>query len=87
MRAMGLLLGLVIVQVLLGIGAYMMLIASRNAPQPLPPVVDVTTAHVAVGALVLAAGVILALQIFRRVAAPQGESATEHLGAQQKAIG
>jgi len=86
-RAMGLLLGLAIVQVLLGIGAYMMRLASRNAPQPLPPVVNVTTAHVAVGALVLAASVILSLQIFRRVAAPQGAGATEHLGAEQKAIG
>jgi cytochrome c oxidase assembly protein subunit 15 len=86
-RAMTLLLGLVVVQVLLGIGAYLMLIAARNAPQPLPPVVNVTTAHVAVGALVLAASVILTLQIFRRVAAPQGVGATEHLGAEQKAIG
>ncbi len=85
-RAMGLLLGLVVVQVLLGIGAYLMLIAARNAPQPLPPVVDVTTAHVAVGALVLAASVILTLQIFRRVAA-RSAGATEHFGAEQKAIG
>jgi len=86
-RAMGLLVGLVIVQVFLGVGAYVMRLDSRNAPQPLPPVVNVTTAHVAVGALVLAASVILALQIFRRVAAPQGSDAPEHLGAQQKAIG
>lgn len=86
-RAMGLLLGLVIVQVFLGIGAYVMRLASRDAPQPLPPVVNVTTAHVAVGALVLAASVLLALQIFRRVAAPQSSGAPEHLGAEQKAIG
>jgi cytochrome c oxidase assembly protein subunit 15 len=75
-RAMGLLLGLVIVQVCLGVVA-----------QPLPPVVDVTTAHVAVGALVLGAGLMLTLQIFRRVASPQGAGATGHLGAEQKAIG
>ena len=86
-RAMGLLVSLVIVQVFLGVGAYMMRLASRNAPQPLPPVVNVTTAHVAVGALVLAASVILTLQVFRRVAAPQSSGAMEHLGAEQKAIG
>jgi cytochrome c oxidase assembly protein subunit 15 len=85
-RAMGLLLGLVIVQVFLGVEAYAMRLDSRGAPQPLPPVVDVTTAHVAVGALVLAASVILALQIFRRAAAPQTAGATEHLGAEQKAL-
>ena len=86
-RAMGLLLGLVIVQVFLGIGAYMMRLASRDAPQPLPPVVNVTTAHVAVGALVLASSVLLALQIFRRVAARQTSGAPGRLGAEQKAIG
>jgi cytochrome c oxidase assembly protein subunit 15 len=86
-RAMGLLLGLVIVQVFLGVGAYVMRLASRDAPQPLPPVVNVTTAHVAVGALVLAASVLLALQIFRGVVAPQSSGAPERLGAEQKAIG
>jgi cytochrome c oxidase assembly protein subunit 15 len=86
-RSMGLLLGLVILQIFLGVGAYLMLLASRDAPQPLPPVVDVTTAHVAVGALVLAASVILTLQIFRRVAAPQGSGAPERLASEQKAIG
>jgi cytochrome c oxidase assembly protein subunit 15 len=85
-RAVALLLGLVVVQVLLGVGAYVMLLDSRHAPQPLPPVVDVTTAHVAVGALVLAASVILTLQIFRRVAARSAGGA-ERFGAEQKAIG
>jgi cytochrome c oxidase assembly protein subunit 15 len=68
--ATGVLLGLVILQVFLGVGAYSMRIAFRDAPQPLPPVVNVTTAHVALGALVLAASVILTLQVFRSVAAP-----------------
>jgi cytochrome c oxidase assembly protein subunit 15 len=86
-RAMGLLLGLVVVQVFLGIVAYVMRLASRDAPQPLPPVVNVTTAHVAVGALVLASSVLLALQIFRRVAARQTSGAPGRLGAEQKAIG
>lgn len=62
--------GLLVVQLFLGIGAYMMKLEARNAPQPLPPVVNITTAHVAVGALVLATSVVLALHVFRLVAAP-----------------
>lgn len=62
--------GLLIVQLFLGIGAYMMKLAAQNAPQPLPPVVNITTAHVAVGALVLATSVVLALHVFRFVASP-----------------
>jgi cytochrome c oxidase assembly protein subunit 15 len=69
-RSAGALVGLLLVQLFLGVGAYMMKIAAQNAPQPLPPVVNVTTAHVAVGALVLAASVVLALQVFRLVASP-----------------
>lgn len=69
-RSAGALVGLLLVQLFLGVGAYMMKIAAQNAPQPLPPVVNITTAHVAVGALVLAASVVLALQVFRLVASP-----------------
>lgn len=64
---------LLIAQVLLGIGSYFMLIAFRNAPQPLPPVVDVTTAHVAVGALVLATGLVLTYQALRLLTPSAGQ--------------
>ncbi len=64
------LVGLLVVQLFLGLGAYMMKLAARNAPQPLPPVVNITTAHVAVGALVFATSVTLTLHIFRRIASP-----------------
>ncbi len=64
------LVGLLVAQLFLGVGAYMMKLAARNAPQPLPPVVNITTAHVAVGALVLATSVVLALHVFRFVASP-----------------
>lgn len=63
------LLGLLVVQIFLGVGSYVMRLAARNAPQPLPPIVAVTTAHVAVGALVLAASLVLTLQVYRLVAA------------------
>lgn len=72
-RAAMLLGSLVVVQLVLGVGSYFELLANKNAPQPLPPVVDVTTAHVAVGALVLASSLVLTLYAFRW-AAP-GENA------------
>src|SRR5439155_8433411 len=56
---------LLVAQISLGIGSYAMRLAARNAPQPLPPVVVITTTHVAVGALVLAASLVVALQAFR----------------------
>ncbi len=60
---------LLALQLALGVASYWMLAAFRNAPQPLPPVVGVTTAHVAVGALVLAASLVITYQAFR-LAAP-----------------
>jgi heme A synthase len=69
-RAVFLVSGLVVLQVFLGIGSYIMLLSARNAPQPLPPVVAVTTAHVAVGALVLASSLLLTLKIYRYVGDP-----------------
>jgi hypothetical protein len=47
-----------------------MLVSARNAPQPLPAVVAVTTIHVAVGALVLASSLLLTLKIYRYVGDP-----------------
>ena len=60
-----LLLGLLMVQIFLGFGSYWMKIAARNVPQPLPPVVMITTAHVAVGALVLATSLLVTFQTYR----------------------
>lgn len=65
-----LLLGLLVFQILLGIGAYVMKLAARDAPQPSPPLVAVTTTHVAVGALLLAASLVVMLEVYRALAAP-----------------
>jgi hypothetical protein len=73
LRAALLLGGLLLVQVFLGIGSYVMKMEARNAPQPLPPVVRITTTHVAVGALVLVASLFLTYQVFRWVAMPREE--------------
>jgi cytochrome c oxidase assembly protein subunit 15 len=57
--------GLLVVQVFLGIGSYFMKMAARDSPQPLLPVVAVTTTHVAVGALTLVTSLYLACQAHR----------------------
>ncbi len=57
-------------QVFLGIGAYMSRLATADAPQPVPVMVGFTVAHVAAGALTLAASVVLAIQLFRNVRRP-----------------
>jgi cytochrome c oxidase assembly protein subunit 15 len=61
---------LVMLQLSLGIGAYLVKMADQSAPQPLPPVVNMTTAHVAVGALVLVTSLYLTYQTHRFLGAP-----------------
>jgi hypothetical protein len=51
-----------VAQLFLGMGSYVMKMAARSAPQPQPPVVDVTTTHVAVGALLLVTSLYLTYQ-------------------------
>jgi cytochrome bd-type quinol oxidase subunit 1 len=52
--------------------------ASPNDPQPLKPMVAITVAHVACGALVFATTIVLTLRAFKvlRPAAPSFEFAT-----------
>ena len=57
-------------QVFLGIAAYMSRLATAEAPQPMPVMVGFTVAHVAVGALTMAASVVLSIQVFRNVRRP-----------------
>ncbi len=57
--------GLLLVQLGLGLAAYMTRTASPNDPQPLTPMVAVTVAHVACGALVFATTIVLTLRVFR----------------------
>ena len=64
-------------QVFLGIAAYMSRLATADAPQPMPVMVDFTVAHVAVGALTLAASVVLSIQVFRHVRRPLAEMHAE----------
>ena len=57
-------------QVFLGIAAYMSRIATLDAVQPMAVMVGFTVAHVAVGALTMAASVVMAVQVFRHVRRP-----------------
>jgi heme A synthase len=65
--------GLLVVQLFLGIGSYFMKMAERSAPQPLPPVVDITTTHVTVGALLLVTSLYLTYQAHRFLVTPKQE--------------
>jgi cytochrome c oxidase assembly protein subunit 15 len=60
-----LLAGLVLAQLCLGMGSYFTKIATRGTPQPLPTVVDITTTHVAIGALLLVTSLYLTYQAHR----------------------
>jgi heme A synthase len=65
--------GLLVVQLFLGVGSYFMKMAARGAPQPLPWVVDVTTAHVTVGAVLLLTSLYFTYQARRYLVTPQQE--------------
>ena len=56
---------LMFIQLLLGLAAYITRTASPYDPQPLTPMVSVTVAHVACGALVFATTIVLTLRVFR----------------------
>jgi heme A synthase len=56
---------LMFAQLLLGLASYITRVASPYDPQPLTPMVSVTVAHVACGALVFAATIVLTLRVFR----------------------
>jgi len=58
-------------QLCLGVAAYLTRIASPNDPQPLKPMVGVTVAHVACGALVFATAIVLTLRAFKVLRAPE----------------
>lgn len=64
---------LLVIQLSLGVAAYLARLASPNAPQPRNPMVGITVAHVACGALVFAATIVLALRAFHLL---RGERAT-----------
>ena len=66
---------LLMIQLTLGMGAYIVKTANPSAVQPLPPVVLLATTHVAVGALLLLTSLYLTYQTQRFLAPSAGEPA------------
>jgi hypothetical protein len=67
-----------VIQLGLGIAAYMTRLASPNDPQPLNPMISITVAHVACGALVFVTTIVLTLRTYRVLPAPE-QLATEQV--------
>lgn len=67
---------LLVVQVGLGVAAYLARLASAGDPQPLEPMISLTAAHLVVGALTLATLVVLMLRCYQ-VFAPWQERAID----------
>jgi cytochrome c oxidase assembly protein subunit 15 len=61
---------LLFVQLFLGVAAYIARLHSPNDPQPLNPMVGITVAHVACGALVFATTIVLTLRVFKMLPSP-----------------
>jgi heme a synthase len=66
---------LLVTQLFLGLAAYLTRLASPNDPQPLNPMVAITVAHVACGALVFVTTIVLTLRVYRVL--PATESAAD----------
>jgi heme A synthase len=66
--------GLLVLQLCLGVAAYVTRQWSPSDPQPLNPMVAITVAHVACGALVFATTIVLTLRVFRVLPATIGVS-------------
>src|SRR5438309_5088024 len=58
---------LLVVQLGLGLAAYVTRMRSPYDPQPLNPMIAITVAHVACGALVFAAAIVMTLRVFRNL--------------------
>ena len=56
---------LLVTQLFLGVAAYLTRLGSPNEPQPLNPMVAITVAHVACGALVFVTTIVLTLRTYR----------------------
>ena len=64
---------LLVVQLFLGVAAYITRLHSPNDPQPLNPMIGITVAHVACGALVFATTIVLTLRTVKVLPAPVHE--------------
>lgn len=75
------------VQLMLGLAAYLTRLASPNDPQPLNPMISITVAHVACGALVFVTTIILTLRTYKVLGAPDSAWETGSLKAELRTQG
>lgn len=66
---------LLVVQLSLGVAAYLTRLGSPDDPQPLHPMIGITVAHVACGALVFATTIVLTLRTYRVLPATEAAMA------------
>ena len=66
---------LLVVQLFLGLAAYLTRLRSPGDPQPLNPMIGITVAHVACGALVFATTIVLTLRAYKVLPAAAGSVA------------
>jgi cytochrome c oxidase assembly protein subunit 15 len=72
---------LLLVQLSLGIAAYVTRLKSPEDPQPLNPMISITVAHVACGALVFVSTIVLTLRTYRVLPAPETRVAPAEHGS------
>jgi cytochrome c oxidase assembly protein subunit 15 len=60
--------GILALQLILGVASYMLRGSAQESAQPVPSFILLTTAHVAVGALLLGSSLMLTLLAYRRLA-------------------
>lgn len=63
--------GLLMLQLILGAASYWIRTVNSPIPQPLPPTVVLTVAHVATGAMLLAVSVVLTIQVYSLLSPPR----------------
>jgi heme a synthase len=73
---------LLVVQLFLGLAAYLTRLASPSDPQPLNPMIAITVAHVACGALVFVTTIVLTLRTYKVL--PASSNALELAGTPQE---
>jgi len=74
---------LLVIQLFLGVAAYLTRLASPNEPQPLNPMIAITVAHVACGALVFVTTIVLTLRTYRVLPGEKVQSSAFELSGRQ----
>jgi cytochrome c oxidase assembly protein subunit 15 len=85
-RPAGFAVGLLVVQLSLGIAAYFARLASAGDPQPLEPMISLTVAHLVVGALTLATTLVLTLRCHQTLSTEVESVCSPNLSSQARRV-